>query len=343
MRIDSITSVIGYSYVIQSRTVQPKSDEVSSILGGGKTNINGEIEDFKQGATGNCYMLTRLKNLSRKSWGKRAIKSAIVSDGMGGAYVTFKGATSSGQIKPVKLPVSVEDILRVRTMQQKYPDPQKYKLSTEAGQRQYEQDLRVYRAYSQGDDDVLVVELAYKKYLKSKGRNMSNGDTSTLMGNNAIMTDDGDIIRLIVGSKKNGYRGARFGTTNPVLMDRTLSAVKNRLDDYVLEIEFKEGNELGFPTNHSIEIVAFGTDSSGRPMIELRNPWDSSQPIKKGYYDVLLSARNIFVWENPDKKTNLSSEIQFANTTQEELNNLYIMQKKYQTKPGRVIVKRGWH
>jgi len=89
--IDGITFKTNFTETDQSSrpSATTASDELALMLsggggGGGKTNINGVIDDFSQGATNDCYFLTRLKNLSRKSWGRDAIKSAITPDGNGG-------------------------------------------------------------------------------------------------------------------------------------------------------------------------------------------------------------------------------------------------------------------
>jgi len=234
--------------------------------------------------------------------------------------------------------------MKVRKKQQINPRD-KYDLSKREDQIKYEQEMCEILAYSQGDDDVLVMELAFEKYRKSKGFEL-DWDKCYFRDGGATIRDEGDVVRLIVGSNEKGYTCARVGLTNPVLMDKTLSEIKNKLDDYVLEIAFEEGNKLNLTANHSIEIVGFETDSNGKPLIVLVDPNNSSKRIKMNYYDVLLSAKSLFVWENPKKRTNLCSRMSWATSTQEERDNLQALQKKYQDKPRPTVTTKngqGWH
>ena len=100
--------------------------------------INGEIEAFYQQEAGDCRLLSLLKAISLTECGKEGIKNAVKSDGMGGAYVTFKGAKGNQK----EFHITIEDFIKA------------------------EKD----GIYSKGDDDVLAIELATVKYLKTQGR-----------------------------------------------------------------------------------------------------------------------------------------------------------------------------
>ena len=87
-----MTKILGnFGYRVQrgnmSNEPVPSVPDLSEELSG-TTNVDRVIDDFKQGQkTGNCYFLVQLKNLRRKSWGKKMIKDAIQPDNKGGAYV----------------------------------------------------------------------------------------------------------------------------------------------------------------------------------------------------------------------------------------------------------------
>lgn len=91
--------------------------------------INGKIEDFKQGKTGDCWLLDGLKGLANTEEGARAIKDSIFQDQDGNVHVTFQGVNESYAFTP-------KEIIDARE-----------RLST-------------------GDDDVRVIELAVEKHRK---------------------------------------------------------------------------------------------------------------------------------------------------------------------------------
>ena len=305
IKINGMPSVFEQKIISKTDNNQTTAspDELPEKIAG--TTINGVIEDFKQGNTGNCYFLTRLKNLSRKSWGAKIIKESIEPDGTGGAYVTFKGALKvdkSGRT-PMRFHVTVEDILSVREKQKSVPDASGYDLKNKDEIERYKSDYKDLRQFSSGDDDVLVLELAYNKYMRLHDRDMGDGDVTSYWSMKTYVTDEGDVVKLFTGSNEKGFSGNYFGTRNPALMEEALTEVKKCFDNYVLEMEFKENNEYGMLSNHAYEIIGFESDRNGNPMIVIINPHDTSKPIKMNYYDAIASASDLLLWENPEFET----------------------------------------
>lgn len=126
--------------------------------------INGEIETFYQQKAGDCRLLSLLKSISLTDWGKEGIKKAIKSDGMGGAYVTFKGAKGSQK----EFHITIEDFSKA------------------------EKD----GIYSKGDDDVLAIELAAVKYLKTQGHIVAE---EGLIGHDVSKLGEYQIATLLFG------------------------------------------------------------------------------------------------------------------------------------------------
>lgn len=338
LKINNSQPILTQKYAINTDNNVSAPGELSQSLAG-KTNINGVIDDFKQGTTGDCYLLTRLKNLSRKSWGKKAIKESIEPDGMGGAYVTFRGALNPSTFnrQPMKFHVSVEEILNIREKQNTEIDTSKYNFNNQNDIDKYNEEYANLHQFSSGDDGVLAIELAYDKYMKMHGRDMSRGDAvSNTMNNGKRPTDNGQIVKLITGTDAHGFSENSFGTGNIALIDKALTEVKKNLDNYVLEIGFKKNNKYGLIPNHAYEIIDFKTDRCGNPMIILGNPWDSSKQIEMNYYDAITASSDVFIWENPNERTNLFGDFgtltleNFNDVSAEDLTKMDSLQNVYQ-------------
>ena len=133
--IERFYSKVNPPYQRKYNNIQQEPPKAPVVFTG--ASINGEIDAFYQQKAGDCKLLALLKSISLTDWGKKGIKKAVKPDGMGGAYVTFKGA--KGEQK--EFHITIEDFFKA------------------------END----GVYSIGDDDVLAIELAAVKYLKTQG------------------------------------------------------------------------------------------------------------------------------------------------------------------------------
>lgn len=107
--------------------VEPSAD--------GANGINGEIdENVKQGNTGDCWVLTGVLALNSTDVGKQIIKNSIQANPDGSVTITFKGLG-------VSYTISAEEIAK------------------------HDTDNNTRDAYSNGDNDMLVLELATKKLM----------------------------------------------------------------------------------------------------------------------------------------------------------------------------------
>lgn len=97
-------------------------------------NINKAIESSKQGKLGDCYFLAQINALAGTDFGKKAIKNSIKDNKNGTYTVSLKGANK-------KYTISKQEILYAKSL-------------TQDGSK----------VYAQGDDDVVLLEIAFEKY-----------------------------------------------------------------------------------------------------------------------------------------------------------------------------------
>lgn len=108
---------------------EPESTEESN-------GVNGEIDEkVGQGGTGDCWLLTGVLALNSTDIGKKIIKSSITSNADGSVTVNFKGVG-------VSYTISLDEI------------------------KKHDTDDIKNDAYSNGDNDMLVLELAVEKLKK---------------------------------------------------------------------------------------------------------------------------------------------------------------------------------
>ena len=128
-----------------------------------ETNINRSVDNFMQGGSTNCAFLARLKNMSRKSWGKKYVKNCIKPDGKGGAFIIYPGAKGNQK----QFHITKDDIIAARKEQKKtqYIDRNN--------------NIATTAEFSTGDDDVLALEIASERpmYYESNPIKLITGKT----------------------------------------------------------------------------------------------------------------------------------------------------------------------
>ena len=130
----------------------------------GETHFNRSIDNFMQGGSTNCTFLARLKNMSRKPWGKKYIENCIKPDGRDGVYITYSGAKGNQK----QFHITKDDILSARQEQKKnqYLDRNNNIITTSE--------------FTLGDDDVLALEIASERpiYYEDNPVKLITGKTS---------------------------------------------------------------------------------------------------------------------------------------------------------------------
>ena len=235
----------------------------NSVFDTKKANINGEIEGFRQMFSQDCALLAEISGLSHKKWGKQILKNAISSDGKGGAIITLNGAVG----KQKEFRVTLEEILLAREKQQN--------------------DFRNAK-YSIGDDDVLVLEMAIEKYLKTQGR-------ETLDAVNINLVD-----LLACNSNRVSYnKPDSFWEGDDCII--ALEELEKNLDNYVIFVGFSKDNNGGFAPIHAYELKNIKTASCGHKVVTLVNPINNMIEKDVDYYTFIKSLDSIQCLSKPGK------------------------------------------
>lgn len=232
------------------------------------SHINGKIENFRQGKTGDCWLLSTLYGISNSEKGKQILSEFIIPDNKGGVTINLKGANKSYYI-------TQDDINNAIKKNQ----------------------------YSTGDPDVIAVELAVEKF---RMENLKAGTTSVNPYNvNHMKTISYDspldygthinAIQLLTGKASTTLTPVRiYGTTN---IDENLCAFNNRVDvaNYYETIEkyLKDPNTIKFVAldleyaRHGVTLV--GSDDEFVYLVDPQDTVRGSLPVRKEeFYNKLL-------------------------------------------------------
>lgn len=210
-------------------------------------NINGIIEHFSQGKTaGDCRLLSQLIGLSHNKQGKVAIKNAVKSDGNGGAIVTFKGAKG----KQKEFHISINEFLKQKNG----------------------------NIYSRGDDDVLAIELAAVKYLKSQGIKIpSNG----IQGHEVAELGENELIGLLMGNNVKEYFLYPTGDDD-IDVKNSLKEIEKNPEKYIVTIGFRNNYNDEVHSAHAYSLKRI-ENKNGKKYIVFINPYNSTKEIKMEY------------------------------------------------------------
>ena len=245
-------------------------------------NVNGEIDEWvSQGGTGDCWLLSGVLALASTDEGKKAIRDAIQVNSDGSVTVTFKGAFDKNGA-PIKITIPADEI------------------------RAHDTDTASSDALSNGDNDMLVLELAVSKLeemLRYGDATISNSVSSAMVPDYQVY-DDG-YVAFIEGSLASRLIGMLTGAESDIhyndltrgnIYDILSNAAEN--PDTVLTFGLYNGEHNGAQTNgeqYSISISgghAFaitnvtqvknqetGKIDPKKSTVTFVNPWDSTDKI----------------------------------------------------------------
>lgn len=234
------------------------------------SNCDGLVGDFKQGTTGDCWLLSGLKSLAVTPIGADIIRNSIIKNEDGTVVVNFKGANKSYTITEEEFNKAAKETVT-------------------------SPDGVTEKKYSSGDADVLLFEFAMSK-LKNE---IAEGKVGSDLPNYAkiIVNKDAPIeggagaqlYYLLTGKESCGISttGAKISNTEKVIFKDNKEKLSKFLEKYSIdnkkyavafgvdkEISVKDltGKDYKFIANH--EYAVEGTFGGN---IIISNPHDSAR------------------------------------------------------------------
>ena len=239
------------------------NNDTTSVFDKYSTKIDGVIDEFRQGATGDCWLLSELNSLSHKPWGKNIIKNAIKPDGEGGATVTI----FENEFEQKQFSVKSEEITSIRNKQKHCKNIEDYE-------------------YSTGDADVLAFEIAFEKYFNTKGDFID----ALKMKDRSLA----DVVKLLTGnSERVTFKAPNESSYIVDNYMQLLDVIEKEPNKYVMTVGFKEGNNAGLMDNHAYELKEIQNAKCGHKIVILIDPHNSRKEIKIDYYTFLNSMKHI--------------------------------------------------
>ena len=290
----------------------------------GDININGKIEPSKQGELADCYFLAQINALAGTDFGKSAIKNSITDNDDGSYTVSLKGADKSYKI-------SKQEILYAKTL-------------TQDG----------YNVYSEGDDDVLLLELAFEKYylgtqgfaddnfikesknelIKTKNQSGEIFENRTTFsyggfgGNFERANTNQDIVALLTGT--NSFIGFKLDNKNPKSTEILLKEKAMHQNDVALTFSlgnFKKGHSEKnvpqkyqdiFSENHQFSIDSVTLDENNNiKTVKIVSSWDSEMITDVPYKEFM----NDLISKTEDNNIWISSNNKETNTNIKNLSD----------------------
>ncbi|MBQ8476032.1 hypothetical protein IJ531_03120 [bacterium] len=234
--------------------------QTSSTLEGSINSINGEIDEaVSQGSmTGDCWLLSSIISMTQDEKGREIIKNSITVNSDDTVTVSFKGIGVS------------------------------YTL-TEAEITKYDTDNKSYDPYSNGDNDMLVLELAAEKLWKDLRKGNIELDTDdeniTYTGEGGGIDDGGLPSQMIyyltgVKSKEYYYQDTHAMEAKYIykILENTLNAPNTILNfgiyDNLHTCKLTDGSTFSLDVGsggHALAVTKV-TNST----VTFVNPWDST-------------------------------------------------------------------
>jgi len=248
-----------YEHFDYLEPISPQFDNSNTEANGIASTINGEIDQNTiQGGTGDCWVISTLYSLAGTEKGREIIKDSIKTNEDGTVTVSFKGVGVSYTMTPEEI-------------------------------SQFDTDDNTSDAYSNGDNDVLVMELAVEKLWKdiNSGRVQldTNNENLLFAGNGQGITNGGlpsQLVYYLTGVESNEIYNAESGLSQNQVKGMLQKALNNSdagsltfglygnghsaktVDGKIFELNMGSGG-------HALSITDVQKDT-----VTFVNPWDTS-------------------------------------------------------------------
>ncbi|MBQ8668395.1 hypothetical protein IJ472_01350 [bacterium] len=261
------------------------------------TKSDGVVDNFMQGKSGDCWLLSQVSAMADTEWGAKAIKESIINDKENNKYqIRLNGVGYQTEI-------GYEEI----------------------------QALRDSKKYSSGDIDMLLLEVGIERYLKQEAdagrieRFENPLDCAQLIGKISVQN-------LLLGNVGNQfYNSPRVNNVEQVQLDATqrivlddlikdniefsyntfdkevtrnlINELANNPEKYAITCHYRDSknweevekysksqqsDKLRNMKEHSYKIEEFVKDENGQVVsVILENPWNSKVKIIKSLEDFL--------------------------------------------------------
>ncbi len=287
----------------------------------GASGVNGEIDEYiKQGQTGDCWIISGIIALNSTNEGKQIIKNSITINEDGSATVSFKGAQASYRI-------TAEDIKRFDT------------------------DNNTYDCYSNGDNDMLILELAVERLKKDvRDGKVSLGlseDTYEGYHNNEYSIEGGfaqQLIYLMTGKTSETYIAdgeTTYDLADGLSNDEVYSVLRdaanhpgtvltiglyydvkhaNCVDGKVFNIDLTNGG-------HALAVTNVDEENQ---TVTIVNPWDSTEEFTMSWAEFAnLGIGQISSTKLDANDTEVNTEDYYYNDGEGYVDNYFNMNEYY--------------
>ena len=202
---------------VKTASLNDKSDSESYT---NSSQVNGLIDErVQQGRTGDCWHISGVMSLNATDAGKENIQNAIKPNPDGSVTITFRGIGRS-------YTVSAEEI------------------------KKHDTDYNTKDAYSNGDNDMLALELAMEKVFDDIRSGKVKGNNSIILSDEGIEGGQTETTKFLLTGKRSQYILPE-GDANDLSKEQIYKVFNKAADSQPVAIDFALHGFYGTDRTHS--------------------------------------------------------------------------------------------